>query len=53
LLLYIAPQLLGDISRGMVQLGELTSLDQRINLKWQDLRRVGSDLRVIAKVGNV
>jgi len=53
LLLYIAPQLLGDISRGMAQLGELTSLDQRIDLKWQDMRQIGNDLRIIAKVGNV
>jgi diaminohydroxyphosphoribosylaminopyrimidine deaminase / 5-amino-6-(5-phosphoribosylamino)uracil reductase len=53
LLLYVAPQLLGDISRGMAQLGELTSLDQRIDLKWQDMRQIGNDLRIIAKVGNV
>lgn len=53
LLLYIAPQLLGDLSRGMAQLGELTSLDQRINLKWRDMRQVGNDLRILAKVENV
>jgi diaminohydroxyphosphoribosylaminopyrimidine deaminase/5-amino-6-(5-phosphoribosylamino)uracil reductase len=53
LLLYIAPQLLGDISRGMAQLGELTNLDQRIKLKWQDMRQVGNDLRITAKVENV
>lgn len=53
LLLYLAPQLLGDMARGMVQLGELTSLDQRVNLKWQDTRQVGHDLRIMAKVGNV
>ncbi|MDO8293602.1 MAG: bifunctional diaminohydroxyphosphoribosylaminopyrimidine deaminase/5-amino-6-(5-phosphoribosylamino)uracil reductase RibD [Gallionella sp.] len=50
LLLYIAPQLLGDAARGMAQLGELTSLDQRVNLKWQDMRQVGEDLRILAKV---
>jgi diaminohydroxyphosphoribosylaminopyrimidine deaminase / 5-amino-6-(5-phosphoribosylamino)uracil reductase len=53
LLLYIAPQLLGDTARGMVRLEELTDLDQRIKLKWQDMRQVGNDLRIIAKVGNV
>ena len=53
LLLYIAPQLLGDLSRGMAQLGELTGLDQRINLEWQDIRQVGNDLRVTVKVKNV
>lgn len=50
LLLYVAPQLLGDAARGMAQLGELTSLDQRVNLKWQDVRQVGEDLRILAKV---
>lgn len=50
LLLYVAPQLLGDAARGMAQLGELTSLDQRVNLKWQDMRQVGEDLRILAKV---
>lgn len=53
LVLYIAPQLLGDKARGMAQLGELTGLDQRINLKWQDVRQVGNDLRISAKVENV
>jgi len=50
LLLYLAPQLLGDAARGMAQLGELTSLAQRIQLKWQDVRQVGNDLRITAKV---
>src|SRR3989338_4496086 len=50
LLLYLAPQLLGDAARGMAQLGELTSLDQRVGLKWQDMRHVGEDLRILAKV---
>jgi len=53
LLLYVAPQLLGDKARGMAQLGELTGLDQRINLKWQDVRQVGNDLRITVKVENV
>lgn len=50
LVLYFSPQLLGDAARGMAQLGELTRLDQRIELSWQDVRQVGQDLRVIAKV---
>jgi len=53
LLLYIAPQLLGDAARGMAQLGELTSLDQRVNLKWQDVRQIGNDLRITVKVEHV
>jgi diaminohydroxyphosphoribosylaminopyrimidine deaminase / 5-amino-6-(5-phosphoribosylamino)uracil reductase len=53
LLLYVAPQLLGDGARGMAQLGELTRLDQRIDLKWQDVRQVGDDMRIIARVEDV
>ena len=50
LVLYLAPQLLGDMARGMAQLGELTSLKQRVDLKWQDVRQVGNDLRITARV---
>lgn len=50
LVLYFAPQLLGDMARGMAQLGELTRLNERVELTWQDVRQVGSDLRIMAKV---
>jgi len=50
LLLYVAPQLLGDAARGIAALGELVALDQRIDLEWQDVRQVGSDLRITARV---
>ncbi len=50
LLLYVAPQLLGDRARGMAQLGELVSLGQGVALEWNDLRQVGKDLRITAKV---
>jgi hypothetical protein len=35
----------------MFGLGELTALDQRIELSIRDLRRIGIDLRVIARLG--
>ncbi len=50
LLLYLAPQLLGDLGRGMAALGELTALDQRIELEWRDVRHAGRDLRIMAKL---
>ncbi|MDE2118410.1 MAG: bifunctional diaminohydroxyphosphoribosylaminopyrimidine deaminase/5-amino-6-(5-phosphoribosylamino)uracil reductase RibD [Betaproteobacteria bacterium] len=50
LVLYLAPQLLGDMAHGMARLGELTSLEQRIELEWQDVCHVGKDLRVVARV---
>lgn len=50
LVLYFAPQLLGDMARGMAQLGELAALDERVELVWQDVRQVGNDLRIVAIV---
>jgi diaminohydroxyphosphoribosylaminopyrimidine deaminase/5-amino-6-(5-phosphoribosylamino)uracil reductase len=53
LVLYLAPQILGDVARGMANLGELTQLEQCVELQWQDVRQVGNDLRILAKVKNV
>jgi diaminohydroxyphosphoribosylaminopyrimidine deaminase / 5-amino-6-(5-phosphoribosylamino)uracil reductase len=50
LVLYLAPQLLGDAARGLADLGELTQLQQRVALQWNDVRQVGSDLRIVAKI---
>lgn len=52
LVLYLAPQFLGDAARGMASLGELTRLAQRVALQWQDVRQVGNDLRVLATIKN-
>jgi diaminohydroxyphosphoribosylaminopyrimidine deaminase/5-amino-6-(5-phosphoribosylamino)uracil reductase len=50
LLVYLAPQLLGDAARGMFDLGVLTRLEQRVALAIQDIRRIGPDVRIIARV---
>ena len=50
LVMYLAPQLLGDAARGMAALGELTRLEQGIELEWQDVRNVGKDLHILARV---
>ena len=50
LVLYLAPQLLGDAARGLADLGELTQLQQGVGLQWQDVRQVGGDLRIVAKI---
>jgi len=50
LVLYLAPQLLGDAARGLADLGELTQLEQRVALAWQDVRHVGNDIRITARV---
>lgn len=50
LVVYLAPHLLGDSARGMFDLRELTALEERIELRVLDLRRVGNDLRIVARV---
>jgi diaminohydroxyphosphoribosylaminopyrimidine deaminase/5-amino-6-(5-phosphoribosylamino)uracil reductase len=49
LVLYLAPQLLGDAARGLADMGELTRLPG-VALAWNDVRQVGADLRIIAKI---
>jgi diaminohydroxyphosphoribosylaminopyrimidine deaminase/5-amino-6-(5-phosphoribosylamino)uracil reductase len=49
-LLYLNPSLLGDSAQGMVNLAEITSLDQRVGLKIRSVERVGEDLRIIARL---
>jgi diaminohydroxyphosphoribosylaminopyrimidine deaminase/5-amino-6-(5-phosphoribosylamino)uracil reductase len=51
LLLYLAPHLLGDAGRGMLDLGELTHMSQRLDLDMRDTRQFGPDLRVLARLG--
>lgn len=50
LLLYLAPCLLGGDARGVLEMAALTSLDERVALSILDVRMVGSDLRVQARV---
>jgi diaminohydroxyphosphoribosylaminopyrimidine deaminase/5-amino-6-(5-phosphoribosylamino)uracil reductase len=50
LVLYLAPQLLGDAARGLADLGELTQLQQGVAMQWQDVRQVGGDLRIVARI---
>jgi diaminohydroxyphosphoribosylaminopyrimidine deaminase / 5-amino-6-(5-phosphoribosylamino)uracil reductase len=51
LLLYLSPQLLGDAGRGMLDLGDLTQMNQRLDLDVRDTRAFGPDLRVLARLG--
>jgi len=53
LLLYLAPQLLGDAARGLADLGELTQLEQRVGLVWQEVRHVGGDMRITVRIRHV
>ena len=50
LLLYLAPSLLGDEAAGLFNLPALTQLSGQQRLAWQDIRQVGADLRILARL---
>ncbi|HLF22981.1 MAG TPA: dihydrofolate reductase family protein, partial [Burkholderiales bacterium] len=50
LVVYLAPTLLGDAGRGMFHLPALRTLADRYELQVTDVRAVGDDWRVTAKV---
>jgi diaminohydroxyphosphoribosylaminopyrimidine deaminase / 5-amino-6-(5-phosphoribosylamino)uracil reductase len=50
LVVYLAPSLLGDGARGMFQVAEVRELAQRHELEVRDLRLIGADVRLIARV---
>ncbi len=47
LIIYMAPQILGDTARGMFRLPALDRLQERIELQLADVRMLGSDLRIL------
>jgi diaminohydroxyphosphoribosylaminopyrimidine deaminase/5-amino-6-(5-phosphoribosylamino)uracil reductase len=49
LIVYMAPSVLGDQARGMFSTPKLTNLGERYALEIDDVRMVGSDLRIIAR----
>lgn len=49
LVIYLAPHLLGNTAQGICKLPELTQLDRKKTLAIQDLRMIGSDIRVVAR----
>lgn len=50
LLLYLAPMLVGDAAQGLFNLPELRSLQGATRLDVRDLRSIGPDLRLIARL---
>ena len=52
LVLYLAPHILGNQSRGLFNLPELETMSGRIELTITDVRAVGRDWRVTARVGS-
>lgn len=50
LLLYLAPCLIGHTASGLFNLPELASLDGKRRLTIRDLRQVGADIRILARL---
>jgi diaminohydroxyphosphoribosylaminopyrimidine deaminase / 5-amino-6-(5-phosphoribosylamino)uracil reductase len=50
LLVYLAPSLIGDSGRGMFHLPELPGLSQATPLTIREVERIGTDLRILARV---
>ncbi|HZM43553.1 MAG TPA: bifunctional diaminohydroxyphosphoribosylaminopyrimidine deaminase/5-amino-6-(5-phosphoribosylamino)uracil reductase RibD [Burkholderiales bacterium] len=49
LVLYLAPNVIGDAARGMFNLPELTDLSGRRQASIRDVRMIGGDIRVLAR----
>lgn len=50
LIVYLAPHILGDSARGMFNLPALEDLSGRHECELQDVRSVGSDIRITARI---
>jgi len=50
LLIYLAPNLLGDGAAGMFNLPGIARLDQKLGLRLVDVQRIGADLRIVARL---
>lgn len=50
LVIYMAPQLMGDQARGLFNIPGLTTMKDRVQLQIVDIRAVGNDWRITAKV---
>jgi riboflavin biosynthesis protein RibD len=47
LILYLAPKLMGNPARGLVNLPEFQHMAEVAEWQWQDVRKIGNDLRLI------
>lgn len=52
LIIYLAPHLLGSNAQGMFNLPELSSLQDKKELRIRDLNLIGGDIRILAEVVN-
>jgi len=50
ILFYLAPHLMGDAGRGMFRLPALEHMADRVQLQVMEMRQVGEDLRIRARI---
>ena len=48
LVLYLAPHIMGDMALGLFQLPQLMTMNERVALKFIEVRQIGVDLRIVA-----
>jgi diaminohydroxyphosphoribosylaminopyrimidine deaminase/5-amino-6-(5-phosphoribosylamino)uracil reductase len=51
IVLYLAPKLLGDSAQGLFALPEMTRIEQALKPRIVDVRQVGDDIRITARLG--
>ena len=49
IVLYVAPDLLGNQARGLFELGEISIMSDKLSLSIEDLRMIGRDIKITAK----
>jgi diaminohydroxyphosphoribosylaminopyrimidine deaminase/5-amino-6-(5-phosphoribosylamino)uracil reductase len=52
ILIYLAPSILGDTAYGMFKLPELADLERKRLVQFGDVRTIGRDIRILARVVN-
>lgn len=50
LIVYLAPKLMGNPARGLVNLPEFQHMSEVADWHWQDVRKVGEDLRLVLRL---
>jgi diaminohydroxyphosphoribosylaminopyrimidine deaminase/5-amino-6-(5-phosphoribosylamino)uracil reductase len=47
---YLSPKLMGNHSKGMLDIDEIKQMDNCISLEYSDIRQIGSDLRITSLI---
>ena len=50
LVIYVAPKLMGNASKGGINLGVIENMNDCLSLEYTDIRNVGADLRITSKI---